>query len=49
MLVLQFPRTAETSDRAATQSLSSVVNLVLNNTQRSAGQFFSEQTVSVTI
>ena len=35
----------KTSDRVATQSLSSVVNRVLNDTQRSTGQFFSEQTV----
>ena len=34
-----------TSDCVATQSLSSVVNRILNDTQRSAGQFFSEQTV----
>ena len=30
----------ETSDRVATQSLSRVVNQVLKDTQRSAGQFF---------
>ena len=33
----------KTSGRVATQSLSSVVNRILNDTQRSAGQFFSEQ------
>ena len=36
----------KTSGRVATQSLSSVVNRILNDTQRSAGQFFSEQTVA---
>ena len=35
----------KTSDHVATQSLSRAVNCVLNDTQRSAGQFFSEQTV----
>ena len=36
----------KTTDHVAAYSLSSVVNHVLNDTQRTAGQFLSEQTVA---
>ena len=35
---------SKTTDRVAAQSLSSDINRVLNDTQRSTSQFFSEQT-----